>query len=123
MWFLQGNDDDRRREMAAQLLDTSNDVWRDCDAQELLAMIGHRNVLAISGGRVLRHPRGGVTLPVGHGYSVTIDLAANDTWTVRRIFKRGSKIFLHGEEAEVYSEELGQAAYRASCYVNVAFGE
>jgi len=110
--------------MAAQLLDTTtNDVWRDCDTQELLAMIGHRNVLAISGGRVLRHTRGGVTLPVGHGYSVIIDLGADDTWTVRRVFKRGSKIFLHGEEAGVYSEQLGDAAYRASCYVNVAFGK
>jgi hypothetical protein len=107
--------------MAAQLLDTTNDVWRDCGTQELLAMIGHRNVLAISGGRVIRHQRGGVTLPVGHGYSVIIDLAANDTWTVRRVFKRGSKIFLHGEMTGVYGEQLGDVAYYASCYVNVPF--
>ena len=40
-----------------------------CDTTELLGQIGHGNILAISGGRVLRRPTG-VTLPVGSGYSV-----------------------------------------------------
>lgn len=100
----------------------ATDEFRDCSTSELLGQIGRGNVLAISGGRVTyRHT--GVTLPVGSGYRVTVDLAGNDTYTVRRIFERGGKVTIKGERRDVYCEEVGEVAYQASCFRNVEFGE
>lgn len=90
--------------------------------EELLRQIGFGNLAAISGGRWLRRDTG-ITLPVGRGYSVTVDYAWDDTYVVRRVFKRGPKVWVKGEEANVYCDEVGETAYRASCYVNVPFGE
>jgi len=73
------------------------------------------NVLAISGGRVLRR-ESGVTLPVASGYRVTVDLAWNDTYTVRRVFERAGKTWIKGERREVYCDEVGKVAYVASCF-------
>lgn len=95
--------------------------YRQCDAETLVRQIGRRNVLAISGGRV-RVRETGVTLPVHQGYRVEIDLAANDTYTVRRVFARGTKTWTKGEQTDVYCDEVGEVAYQASCYVNVEFG-
>lgn len=105
-----------------KLLDQEQDyrTFRECNASELVRHIGGRNVFAISGGRIGIRTTG-VTLPVSAGYSVTVDLAGNDTYTVRRIFKRGQKIWIKGEVTDVYCEEVGEVAYRASCYVNVDF--
>ena len=69
--------------MTAQILDYKADKFVECDARTLVAQIGTRNVLAISGGRVLDSGHG-VILPVAHGYKVTVDLAPGDTYTVRR---------------------------------------
>ena len=98
----------------------TEDCFRDCDANEVLAQIGRPNVLAISGGRVLVRPTG-VTLPVGSGYMVTVDLAANDTYTVRRVFRRGAKTWIKGEMTEVYFNELSEIAYQASSYRSYEF--
>jgi hypothetical protein len=87
----------------------------ECDARELVAQIGRGNLMAISGSRVIARPTG-VTLPVDCGYSVTVDLAAGDTYTVRRIFRRGTKTWVKGERTQVYAEELGEVAYFASCF-------
>jgi hypothetical protein len=94
----------------------------DCNTQELLTQIGRMNILAISGGRVLHRPTG-VTLPVSSGYSVTVDLDASDTYVVRRMFKRGAKIWIKGEQSGVYCEELGEAAYKASSFRSYDFGD
>jgi hypothetical protein len=94
---------------------------RDCNASELLRQLGTRTVAAVSGLRVTIHPDG-VTLPVHAGYRVTIHLAANDTYTVRRVFERGGRRWVKGEEVGVYCDQVSDAAYRASCYVNVPFG-
>jgi hypothetical protein len=96
--------------------------------RELLDQIGTMNVFAISGGRrgVMRDENGEVTdliLPVAHGYRVRISLAANDTYTVRREFVRGGKVYEKGRQEDVYCDEIGEVAYRASCYVNVEFGQ
>ncbi len=96
-------------------------TYRPCNATELAAQIGRRNILAISGGRI-RVRETGITLPVAHGYRVDIDLAANDTYTVRRVFARGAKQWVKGERTGVYCEDVGETAYQASCYVNVDFG-
>jgi hypothetical protein len=92
-------------------------TYRECDTRELLAQIGTMNVLAISGGRVERRTTG-VTLPVAHGYRVTVDLAANDTYTVRRVFVRAGKATVKREWSDVYCDEVGEIAYQASCYLD-----
>ncbi len=102
-------------------LDTlSTDGMRQCDARTLMDQIGRRNILAISGGRVgVRET--GITLPVAAGYSVTIDLAADDTYTVRRVFTRAGRTWVKGEQTDVYCDQVGETAYRASCFRNVEF--
>jgi hypothetical protein len=97
------------------------ETFRECDTGELLRQIGRMNVLAISGGRVMRR-ESGVTLPVGCGYSVTVDLDWNDTYLVRRVFKRGAKVWVKGEQRGVYFDEVGEVAYRASCFRNGEWG-
>lgn len=91
-----------------------------CDAQTLLAQIGRMNIMAISGLRVERRETG-VTLPVGSGYSVTVDLDANNTYVVRRVFKRGAKVWIKGEQRNVYCEEVGEVAYQASSFRSYDF--
>lgn len=88
---------------------------RTFDAAQLVAQIGWGNVLAISGGRVIRRQTG-ITLPVHYGYSVTVDLADDDTYTVRRVFTRGLRVTVKGEVTGVYCEEIGEIAYRASIF-------
>lgn len=94
--------------------------YRECNAQTLIEQIGRRNVLAISGGRVQVRETG-ITLPVHQGYKVEIDLAANDSYTVRRTFTRGNKTWVKGVRTDIYCTEVGEMAYQASCYVNVNF--
>ena len=105
-----------------RLLDQEQDyrTFVECNATELVRQIGSRNIFAISGGRVGVRTTG-ITLPVSAGYSVTVDLAGNDTYTVRRVFKRGLKVWIKGEVTDLYFDEIGEAAYQASCYVNVDF--
>lgn len=101
---------------------TQTETFRSMDTSQLLAQIGRMNLLAISGGRVIRRDTG-VTLPVGAGYSVTIDLDWSDTYVVRRVFKRGSKVWIKGEQRDVYFDEVGEVVYRASSFRSYDFGE
>lgn len=86
-----------------------------CDAGTLVRQIGAMNILATSGGRIWRRETG-ITLPVHYGYSVTVDLAAGDTYTVRRVFTRGVRAWVKGELEGVYCEQVGEAVYRAGCF-------
>lgn len=101
--------------------DTTTAPFVPCAPFTILEQIGRMNILAISGGRVLRRETG-VTLPVSNGYRVTVDLAANDTYTVRRIFQRGSRTWIKGELTDVYCDQVGEQAYRASCFRSDDFG-
>jgi hypothetical protein len=98
-------------------------------ANQTLAQIGKWNVLAISGGRAfLSNDRNNpgeyvLTLPVGKGYRVEIELTAGDDYTVRRVYKRGEKFWVKGEVTGIYCDQIGEVAYQASCFVNVPFGE
>lgn len=85
------------------------------NAEDLIAQIGAFNIMAISGGRVVRRDTG-ITLPVAAGYSVTIDLDFSDTYVVRRVFTRAGKTTIKGQRNDVYFDEVGQAAYYASCF-------
>jgi hypothetical protein len=94
--------------------------FRECSTEQLIAQIGRMNILATSGGRVGTRSTG-ITLPVSNGYSVTVDLAPNDTYTVRRVFKRGSKVWIKGEMRDVFCEDIGDIVYYAGCFRNVDF--
>lgn len=101
---------------------------RQFNTQELIDQIGRMNVLAISGGRVhsIVDDEGEtveVQLPVGKGYRVSITLGFMDTWTVRREYVRKGVATVKGVQEDVYFDEVGEVAYRASCFVNVPFGE
>ena len=66
----QINQEMAQSDMAKEAADRG---YRNCDAQELVAQIGKMNVMAISGGRV-QVRKTGITLQVGKGYSVEIDV-------------------------------------------------
>jgi hypothetical protein len=102
------------------MMTTTTETFRECDTSQLLAQIGRMNIMAISGGRVERRPTG-VTLPVGSGYRVTVDLDFNDTYVVRRIFQRAGKTFVKGELRDVYCEDVGERAYEASSFRSYEF--
>lgn len=82
-----------------------------------LAQIGRRNLLAISGGRVQRSGETIVVLPVRYGYAVEVEYQpGSDTYTVRRTFTRGGRRWIKREWDHVYCDQVGEIAYRASCY-------
>ena len=95
---------------------------RECDARMLLQQIGNMNVMAISGGRTegVYNSSGqtvGVNLPVSNGYSVVVYLDASDTYVVERCYRDNVK----GSVDYVYGDNVGEIAYRASCFKD-AFG-
>lgn len=91
------------------------EAFRECNTEELLSQLGMNNLFAISGGRVTKRSTG-VTLPISNGYSLTIDRAWNDTYTVRRLFTRSGKVSIKGELTGVHCEDLGEVAYYGSCF-------
>ena len=81
--------------------------------------IGRMNVLAISGGRIKAITETTIELPVHAGYHVRIEyVRGSDTYTVTRLFRRGAKEWVKGQATNVYNTELGEIAYRASCYLD-----
>jgi hypothetical protein len=101
---------------------------RPFNEDELINQIGRMNVFAISGGRVgvIVNNEGEtveVQLPVSNGYRVSISLGWNDTWTVSRQFVRKGVVSDKGTLENVYCEQVGEIAYKASCFRNVQFGE
>ena len=106
----------------------SKQEGRPFNEDELIDQIGRMNIFAISGGRVgvTKNNQGEtveVELKVGKGYRVSISLGWDDTWTVSRQFVRkgvvSDKVTLTG----VFADQVGEIAYKASCFVNVQFGE
>lgn len=91
--------------------------FRSADAAEIVRQIGRVNLGAISGGRVVALDYG-IILPVAHGYYVAVTLAPDDTYVVRRVFVRAGRAFVKRTWADVYCEEVGEVAYRASCYLD-----
>ena len=95
---------------------------RQVDANTLVSQIGTMNIMAISGGLIMPR-KTGITLPVGEGYSVEIDLNFMDFYDVKRVYTEGTTRIIKGEAEDVDCFNIGEVAYRASCYVNVSFGE
>ena len=101
---------------------------RPFDEDVLIDQIGRMNVLAISGGRVgvVKNNEGEtieVELPCGAGYRISIILAWDDTYTVTRQFVRAGTVFQKGTIEGVYCDQVGEIAYKASCWRNVEFGK
>ena len=101
---------------------------RPFNEDELIDQIGRMNIYAISGGRVgiTKNDQGEtveVELKVGKGYRVSISLGWDDTWTVSRQFVRKGVVSDKGTLENVYCEQVGEIAYKASCFRNVQFGE
>lgn len=88
------------------------DSWQ---RKEMLAQIGGRNILGISGGRVTDIPTG-IELPVSNGYLVRIHLTIGDDYTVERVLRRGDKEWVKGSKDRVYCDAVSEQAYRASCF-------
>jgi hypothetical protein len=95
-----------------------NYVGRNIDAGALMNQIGRGNILAMNGGRGHHLLTLDTVLigGVGAGYHVTVTLAADDTYTVRRWFARGGKATVKTEVWGVYADQVGEIAYQASCY-------
>jgi hypothetical protein len=89
------------------------------DSKTLWNQIGGPTVLAISGGRA-QTIGSTVLFPVSNGYQVAVTLTSADDYTVRRIFIRGGEVTVKAEAAGVYAENVGEVAYRMSCFENVA---
>ena len=101
---------------------------RPFDEDVLIDQIGRMNIYAISGGRVgiTKNDQGEtveVELKVGKGYRVSISLGWDDTWTVSRQFVRKGVVSDKGTLTGVFADQVGEIAYKASCFVNVQFGE
>lgn len=92
-------------------------------ARTMLRQIGTGNVLAISGGRVRHLAPGRIEMPVHYGYSVIAEYdPARDLYDVHRVFTRGLVRTFKGSAFGVFADQVGDAAYRASCYRD-SFGE
>lgn len=89
----------------------------DEQRQTIANQIGRMNVLAISGGRCLRLDDG-IRLPVGYGYCVDVHYTSWDDYTVERVHVRQGRVTSKGAETHVYAYEVGEVAYRASCFRN-----
>jgi hypothetical protein len=99
---------------------------RPCDPNTIIAQIGRMNVYAISGGTVypIMNDNGetvGIRLPNGANRCVDVVLAWNDTYTVsrHRVIAKGTNkgdIITEEETDTVYCDEVGQIAYRVSCW-------
>lgn len=93
-------------------------------ATTMVAQIGHGNILAISGGRIVRVDENTIDLPVRYGYRVRVTyVPGRDTYDVARLFVRAGKTHVHGTATDVYAGQVGDAAYRASCYLDGPFGD
>lgn len=91
-----------------------NDTGAQMNWGDLTRQMGV-SVLAISGGRHFTH-KSTTIFPVSNGYYVTVTLTAADDYTVRLIFVRSGKIYVHEEATGIYAGEIGEVAYEASCF-------
>lgn len=83
----------------------------------MLAQMGRMNHLAISGGRITVESDYSILLPVASGYWVRVTYnPVPDLYTVERLYKRKGQFTVKASVDRVYAMELGEIAYRASCY-------
>ena len=92
-------------------------MFREINAEVLVKQIGLDVIFAVSGGRMMIRETG-IDLPVARGYRVEIDLAGNDTYTVKRTFNKGITRSIKGEVNNVLCENIAEAVIRAADYTN-----
>lgn len=91
--------------------------------ETMLVQIGGGNIMAISGGRFEIDSETQITLPVGSGYRVEVEYVGGfDLYEVRRVLVRGNRRWVKGVVSRVYCDQVGETAYRASCFHD-EFGE
>lgn len=106
-------------------IDTS--CYMPFHASEAVKAIGFMNIAAASGNRVLgdlegepEHAKGYVRalhFPVNNKWTVTVRLHVDDEYEV---FRTENGVVKGYERA--FFDEVGDAVYRAACYLNVVFG-
>ena len=99
--------------------DANLNTGKRINAGILREQIGMMNVLAVSGGRY-KVFNSTVYFPVDRGYWVAVTLTAADDYLVNRIYIRAGKITVKETFEGVYAENIGEVAYRASCFENAA---
>lgn len=124
------SDDEQAAGLTGAMLILANERWRrdqDRQHQILQAMvnqIGGGNIAAISGGRVGRAGATAVNLPVSNGYVVRVEyVPGRDTYRVERLRTHRGVARSHGSVEDVYADQLGEVAYRASCFHDGPFGD
>jgi hypothetical protein len=96
-------------------------MFRTSNPEILVNQIGLDVVFSVSGGRMMIRETG-LDLPVARGYRVEIDLAANDTYTVKRTYNKGVTRSIKGEMTDILFTELPLAVLRAADYTNKNWG-
>lgn len=109
---------------ARAIIDKQNSRGIDPTVTNIMVQqIGAMNMLAISGARFTRVNDLTIVLPVRYGYRVRVTYQpGSDTYKVERLYNRGGKTWVKGTMNRVYCENLGEAAYHASCYLD-SFGD
>jgi hypothetical protein len=109
--------------MRTYTLPNINREGRTCDPTEIIYQIGKMNLFAVSGGvwgslRDAEQNIIGVWLPCGRGRMVEVSLDFDDTYRVRCV-RRGAQRnqgIIETEVVGVYCDQVGEAAYQASCW-------
>jgi hypothetical protein len=96
---------------------TAEDSGRAISHAMMRTQIGKGTEMSVTGFRAPRQMnQSTIWFPCGNGYHVEIHIAADDTYTVRRIFQRGAKVWIKGEQAGVYADQIDEVFYRAGMF-------
>jgi uncharacterized protein YjbI with pentapeptide repeats len=104
------------------IFETPERPMTDSEARIAVNQIGGWTIAAISGGRKSVE-NGRLVMPAGAGYQVRVSLAPDDTYSVERVFVRGTNVYPKGRIDGVYADQLSNVAYRAALYADGPFGE
>lgn len=100
----------------------SDTIMTQAQISTLLSQIGGMNVLAICGGKRMVE-NGKLVMAAGAGYRVIVSLDSDDTYTVQRALSRKGQYIDKGTVHGVYSDQVGEASYQASCFHDGEFGD
>jgi hypothetical protein len=120
-WLKAGNTG-VQIDAVSTVFDTPDRPMTDAEAQTAVQQIGGWTIAAISGGRKSIE-NGRLVMPAGSGYQVRVSLAPDDTYSVERVFVRGTNVYPKGRVDGVYADRLSDVAYRAALYADGPFGE
>ena len=93
----------------------------ECDNAILFMQIGHPLIYNICTAFSVRDT--GITLNIGDGYFVDIDLTVWDTYEVKRVFLKNGRRTIKGVIDDVYFDTLSDIVFQASQFETKSFGE